>query len=412
MRDRLLNRPEVDRDYVVVGATPDHMLAAGLRRVGKDFPVFIDEDGTEYALARRERKVGAGYHGFEMHAGPEVSLEEDLQRRDLTINAMAMDDQGRLVDPYGGRGDLDARQLRHVSAAFAEDPVRVLRVARFMARYAPLGFEVAPATMALMQDMVQAGEVDHLVPERVWAEFVKATQEPAPARFLSTLRQCGALARILPEVDALYGVPQVEEHHPEIDTGIHTEMVLEMACRLAPGNSAVAFAALTHDLGKGLTPAEILPRHPGHEESGLVPLQALIERWRVPAEHAALARSVCEHHLSAHRIFEVRPGTVVGLIAALDGLRRPDRWENFILACEADKRGRLGMQETDYPQAGHLRAVRDAAAAVDAAPLLERGLAGPQMGEAMRLARIKAVHQVHAPVRKPQPPKPPRRPGP
>lgn len=408
VRDRFLGLPVRDEDFVVVGASTEQMAAAGFRQVGKDFPVFLSADGTEYALARAESKTAPGYHGFVCDANPGITLEQDLERRDLTINAMALGDNDQLVDPFGGRADLDAGVLRHVSPAFAEDPVRILRVARFMARYAERGFVVADDTMAMMRTMVEAGEVDALVPERIWAEFAKAITEPRPSAFLSTLRACGALARILPEVDALYGVPQVATHHPEVDTGIHTEMVLDQAVRLAPGNSVVAFAALTHDLGKALTPIEDLPRHPGHEKSGLEPLNGLIARWRVPVEHAAVARAVCVQHLNAHRVFEVRPGTLMELILAVDGLRRPERWEAFILACEADKRGRLGMENGDYPQAAHLRAARAAAVGVSSAPLRARGLEGEALGEALMRERIAAIHKIHQLVRKPEPPRPPR----
>lgn len=409
VRDELLGAPVRDQDFVVVGATGDQMLAAGFKQVGKDFPVFLDDDGTEYALARAERKVGPGYHGFEFLADASVSLEEDLLRRDLTINAIARNlVTGELVDPYNGQHDLANGVLRHVSPAFAEDPVRILRVARFMARYADRGFTVAPETMDLMRSMVENGEVDHLVPERVWAEFTKACNETQPSKFLATLRDCGALARILPEVDALYGVPQVETHHPEVDTGIHTEMVLDMAVRIAPGDNMVAFAALTHDLGKALTSADVLPRHPGHESSGLKPLNELINRWKVPAEHAALAKAVCEHHLVAHQAFEVRTGTLLNLLEAVDGLRRPARWDAFINACEADKRGRLGRFDTDYPQAQHLRAVREVAVAVSAAPIIAKGYEGAEIKEQMRAARLRAIQEIHAPVRKVEKPNPPR----
>jgi tRNA nucleotidyltransferase (CCA-adding enzyme) len=392
VRDRLLGRAHGDRDFVVVGATARDMLDLGYKPVGKDFPVFLHPDsGDEYALARTERKTGRGYHGFEFHADPSVTLEQDLARRDLTINAMARDEQDGLVDPYHGERDLRERVLRHVSPAFAEDPVRVLRVARFLARYAPLGFRIADETMNLMHAMVRDGEVAHLVPERVWAETRKALTEPQPSAFVQTLRQCGALAELFPEIDALYGVPQSAEHHPEIDCGLHLELVLDQAAKLAPGDDLTGFCALTHDLGKALSPASGLPRHIAHEHRGLVPLRALCERLKVPAEHAGLAELTCRYHLDAHRALEMKPGTVLELLEAFDVFRRPQRLEPFLLACAADKRGRLHHADDPYPQADFLRAARDAAAAVTAQPFLVQGLHGEQIGKAMRQARIAAI---------------------
>jgi len=392
VRDALLGRPVVDRDYVVVGASPDDLLALGYKPVGKDFPVFLHpRSGEEYALARTERKTGRGYHGFVFQADAKVTLEQDLARRDLTINAIAQDDQGALTDPFHGVQDIEARALRHVSEAFVEDPVRVLRVARFAARFAPMGFSVADETMALMRQMVRDGEVDHLVPERVWAETRKALAEPQPSAFLRVLRACGALAVLFPEIDALYGVPQRAKFHPEIDTGVHLEMVLDAAACLAPGNDLVGFCALTHDLGKALTPANELPRHVGHEHRGVAPLRALAERLRVPTEHAALAEQVCREHLNAHRAFELKPATVLKLLSALDALRRPVRLEHFLAACEADKRGRLGHENNAYPQAAYLRDARAAAAAVDASQFLAQGLIGPAIGAAMNAARVEAI---------------------
>ena len=392
VRDQLLQRPVSDHDHVVVGATPDQLLALGYKPVGKDFPVFLHpETSEEYALARTERKTGRGYHGFAFHADPAVTLEQDLARRDLTINAIAMDEAGALVDPFGGMRDLEQRVLRHVAPAFVEDPVRLLRVARFAARFAPLGFTVAEETMALMQSMVRDGEVDHLVPERVWQETRRALGEPRPSAFLQVLRESGALAVLFPEVDALYGVPQRADFHPEIDTGIHLEMVLDMAARIAPGNELVGFCALTHDLGKALTPADVLPRHVGHEEAGVEPLRQLCARLRVPTEYAALAEQVCREHLNAQRVFELRPATVLRLLGALDALRRPERLEIFLTACEADKRGRLGQQDSDYPQAAYLRAARAAAAAIGAGTFVAQGLQGPAVGAAMEKARIAAI---------------------
>ena len=395
VRDSLLGRPVVDRDHVVVGARPEDLLALGYKPVGKDFPVFLHPaTGEEYALARTERKSGHGYHGFVFQADATVTLEQDLARRDLTINAIARDARGALIDPCGGVRDSEARVLRHVSPAFVEDPVRVLRVARFAARFAPLGFTVAAETMALMRQMVREGEVDHLVPERVWAETRKALAEPQPSAFLRVLRGCGALAVLFPEVDALYGVPQRAEFHPEIDTGAHLELVLDAAAALAPGNDVVGFCALVHDLGKALTPADELPRHIGHEHRGVAPLRALAARLKVPTEHAALAEQVCREHLNAHRAFELKPATVLKLLGALDALRRPARLELFLAACEADKRGRLGHAQDAYPQAAYMRAARAAAAAVDAAAFVAQGLSGVAIGKALEAARIDALQQL------------------
>jgi len=395
VRDKLLGRAAGDRDYVVVGALPEDLLARGYRPVGRDFPVFLHpETGEEYALARTERKSGRGYHGFVFQADANVTLEQDLARRDLTINAIAEDAQGVLTDPFGGVRDIAVRVLRHVSPAFAEDPVRVLRTARFAARFAPLGFTVAPETMTLMQQMVRDGEIDHLVPERVWAETRKALGEAQPSAFQRVLRECGALAVLFPEVDALYGVPQRAEFHPEIDSGVHLELVLDQSAQLAPGDDLVAFCALTHDLGKALTPAHELPRHVGHEQRGVKPLRALAARLKVPTEHAALAELVCREHLNAHRAFELKPATVLKLLTALDALRRPARLDKFLAACMADKRGRTGHALDAYPQADYLRACRDAAAAIDAAGFVAAGLTGPAIGQAMAAARIDAIAAV------------------
>ena len=395
VRDHLLGRPVVDRDHVVVGARPEDLLARGYRPVGKDFPVFLHpQTGEEYALARTERKTGRGYHGFAFHAEPSVTLEEDLARRDLTINAIAQDEAGALVDPYGGVRDLEARVLRHVSPAFVEDPVRLLRVARFAARFAPQGFTVAPETMALMRQMVADGEVDHLVPERVWAETRKALSEAQPSAFLRVLRDSAALAVLFPEIDALYGVPQRAEFHPEIDTGTHMELVLDAAAAIAPGDDLVGYCALCHDLGKALTPTDALPRHIGHEHAGVPRVRALSARLKVPTEHAALAELACREHLNAHRALELKPATVLKLLSALDALRRPARLETFLAACWADKRGRLGHAADDYPPADYLRRACAAAAAVQAAPFIADGLTGPAVGAAMEAARVKAIANV------------------
>ncbi|TAL74968.1 MAG: multifunctional CCA addition/repair protein [Rhodanobacter sp.] len=392
VRDRLLGLPAGDRDYVVTGARPEELLALGYAPVGKDFPVFLHpRTHEEYALARTERKAGHGYHGFVFQADPSVTLEADLARRDLTINAIAQDEHGTLVDPYGGAADIEARVLRHVSPAFGEDPVRLLRVARFAARFAPLGFTLAPETLALLRQMVTDGEVDHLVPERVWAETRKALAAPQPSAFLRVLRETGALAVLLPEVEALYGVPQRADYHPEIDTGAHMELVLDAAARLAPGDDLVGFCALVHDLGKALTPRAEWPRHVGHEARGVVPTRALAARLKVPAEHAALGELVCREHLNGHRALELKPATVLKLLGALDALRRPQRLETFVRACMADALGRLGHADDAYPQADYLRAAQTAAAAVHAAPFLARGLVGPAIGAAVQRARIDAI---------------------
>lgn len=400
VRDQLLGLDVVDRDYVVVGAMPEELLALGYRPVGKDFPVFLHpRTQEEYALARTERKTGRGYHGFTFQADASVTLEQDLERRDLTINAMAQDAHHAIVDPFHGQRDLADRVLRHVSPAFAEDPVRVLRVARFAARYASLGFRVADETIALMRQMVDEGEVDHLVPERVWAETRKALSEPTPSSFLQVLRACGALGVIFPEIDALYGVPQRAEYHPEVDTGLHIELVLDMAAQLAPRDDLVGWCAFTHDLGKALTPKDELPRHIRHEHNGIEPVRALCARLKVPAEHAALAELVCRLHLDAHRAFELRPATVLQLLERLDSFRRPERLPRFLLACEADKRGRLGLADTAYPQADYLRAAHAAACAISATQFVEQGLSGPAIGDAMRDARVCAIAAVKAALR-------------
>ncbi len=391
VRDRLLGLPPGDRDWVVVGGTPDAMRARGFRQVGRDFPVFLHPDtGEEHALARTERKSGRGHGGFVVHAEPTVTLEDDLVRRDFTINAIAQAADGSLVDPFGGEADIRARVLRHVGPAFEEDPLRVLRAARFMARFAPLGFTVADETRAMMQRMVASGELSDLVPERVWQELRGALRTAAPSAFLRTLRDCGALAVVLREVDALYGVPQRAEYHPEVDTGVHVELVCDMAARLAPGDDVVGFAALVHDLGKALTPADRLPAHVGHEHAGLAPLAALCERLKVPAEHRQLATVACREHLNVHRFGELRAATVHDLIARCDGFRNPSRIDGLATVCEADKRGRTGLSEAPYPQAAALRAAFDAARAVRAREVAE-GRSGPEVGEALRRARIAAI---------------------
>jgi len=393
VRDRLLKLPAGDRDWVVVGATPAQMLALGYQAVGRDFPVFLHpQTREEHALARTERKSGRGYRGFVVDADPSVTLEEDLQRRDFTINAIACDeDTGTLVDPYGGARDIADRVLRHVGPAFVEDPLRVLRAARFMARFAALGFRVADETMALMREVAASGELDALVPERVWQELRKALASPRPSAFLRTLHEAHALGPILPELEALYGVPQRAEYHPEVDTGVHQEMVSDMAAQLAPGDDLVGFAALVHDLGKGLTPREQWPRHIMHEQRGIKPVRELCARLKVPAEHQQLAEAVCREHLNVHRIDELRDATVLELIQRCDGLRRPERMARIALCCEADKRGRLGFHDSDYPQAATLLRLHQAAMAVQARDLDTTHLRGPAIGEALQRARVAAI---------------------
>lgn len=392
VRDRLLGLTPGDRDFVVVGETPESMLAAGFRPVGRDFPVFLHPDsGEEHALARTERKTAPGYRGFVVHADPSVTLEQDLERRDFTINAIAEDGDGNLVDPFGGARDIEARVLRHVGPAFVEDPLRVLRAARFMARFAPLGFTVDPGTMALMREVAANGELDALVPERVWQELCKALAAKAPSAFLRTLREADALHAVLPEVDALYGVPQRAEFHPEVDTGLHQELVSDMAARLAPGDTVVGFAALTHDLGKALTPAEMLPRHIGHEQGGIAPVRTVCARLKVPLEHRDLALIACREHLNVHRFAELRDSTVHDLLLRCDAFRKPGRIAKLALVCEADKRGRLGSQDAAYPQGEALRRAHAAALAVNARDIATEGLSGTQVGDALREARIAAI---------------------
>lgn len=397
IRDKLLGLEPGDRDHVVVGGTPEEMLAQGFKPVGRDFPVFLHpRTGEEYALARTERKSGRGYRGFVVDADPSVTLEEDLQRRDFTINAIAEDPHGRLVDPLGGVRDLEARVLRHAGEAFAEDPLRVLRAARFMARFAELGFRIDPQTLALMGKMAAGGELADLVPERVWQELSRALRSRMPSAFLRTLRDCGALSRVLPEVDALYGVPQRAEFHPEVDTGTHQEMVSDMAARLAPGDDVIGFAALTHDLGKALTPHELLPRHIGHEHAGLAPLRALCERLKVPAAHRELAVMACREHLNVHRLDELRDATVHELLMRCDAFRKPERIAQLAIVCEADKRGRLGSEEASYPQAAELVRLHAAAMAITARSLDTGTLDGPAIGEALRKSRIAAIAQARS----------------
>jgi tRNA nucleotidyltransferase (CCA-adding enzyme) len=394
VRDALLGLKPGDTDWVVVGETPASMCAAGFKPVGSDFPVFLHPgNGEEYALARTERKTAPGYKGFVFHADSQVTLEQDLARRDFTINAIARDENGTLTDPFNGQHDIEHRVLRHVSPAFAEDPVRILRAARFMARFAVLGFRLAPETLTLMKSMVAAGEVDHLVPERVWQEIQSALQCTTPSAFLQTLRACGALKILLPEVDALYGVPQRVEYHPEIDAGVHTEMVCDMAARLAPGDALIGFAALLHDLGKALTDPLQWPKHIAHEHLGVQAVDDVCGRWKVPNDYRQLAVHACREHLNIHRLQELRPETIHDLIARIDAFRRPERIRQLALVCEADKRGRLGLQETDYPNGRLLQSYFDAVMAVKA-DSLDASLKGPAIGEALRKARIAAIARI------------------
>jgi tRNA nucleotidyltransferase (CCA-adding enzyme) len=395
VRDHLLGVPHGDRDWVVVGATPEQMLAQGFTPVGRDFPVFLHPTTREeYALARTERKSAPGYRGFTVHADPSVTLEQDLQRRDLTINAIAEDADGRLIDPFAGVADLRAGVLRHVSQAFAEDPVRILRLARFAARWPP--FQVAPATQALCAQMVAEGEVDALVPERVWQELSRGLMEPRPSRMLAVLRDCGALARLLPEVEALYGVPQPAEHHPEIDSGVHLEMVLDMAAHLgAP--LPVRHACLVHDLGKGRTPRDEWPRHIGHEARSARLAEAVAERWRVPADCRELGDVVAREHGNIHRSATLGAGALLRLLERCDALRRPQRFEQALWACECDARGRAGLHDRDYPPRRRLAAALAVVLAVDsaaaAAEATARGASGPAIGDAVRRARQSALER-------------------
>jgi tRNA nucleotidyltransferase (CCA-adding enzyme) len=390
VRDELLGLPVQDRDYVVVGATPEQMVAQGYRAVGKDFPVFLHpQTQEEYALARTERKTAPGYKGFVFHTESSVTLEQDLARRDLTINAIAQGDDGNLVDPFDGQGDIRRRVFRHVSPAFVEDPVRILRVARFAARFAE--FTVAAETNALMQDMVRAGEVDALVPERVWQELSRGMLELQPSRMFEVLRNCGALARILPELDALWGVPQPARYHPEIDTGVHVMLVLDYAA--ARGYSlGVRFAALMHDLGKGTTPADLWPSHHGHEGRSVTLVEAVCTRLKVPNDCRDLAVITAREHGNVGRALELRPATIVNLLARCDGFRKPERWREMLQASECDRRGRTGFEEVEFPQLDYLMGALQAAQSIDAGAIAVRCKEQPQrIAEAIQGARTEAV---------------------
>jgi tRNA nucleotidyltransferase (CCA-adding enzyme) len=394
VRDRLLGRPVHERDWVVVGARPEDLERDGFVSVGREFPVFLHpQTHEEYALARLERKVAPGYRGFTTQFSPEVTLEEDLKRRDLTINAMAESTAGRIIDPYGGRRDLEGRLLRHVSEAFIEDPVRILRVARFAARYAELGFRVADETLELMTRMTASGEVDALVSERVWQETERALGEPRPDVYFETLRACGALRVIFPEIDALFGVPQPAKWHPEIDTGVHVMLAVRYSASVGAA-AAVRYAALTHDLGKALTPKEMLPSHRGHEEAGVALVEALSERLKVPNGFRELAVLTSRHHAVVHKAAELRATTVLTLLETADAFRRPERFAELLLACECDARGRTGLEARPYPQRAYLLAAREAAAAITLTDEERAGLQGRAIGEKIREKRLAAVSAV------------------
>ena len=391
VRDALLGLPVRERDWVVTGATPEDMAAAGYRPVGKDFPVFLHpQTREEHALARTERKTARGYHGFSFHTGPEVTLEDDLIRRDLTVNAIAQDETGQLIDPHGGRRDLDAKILRHVSPAFAEDPVRILRVARFATRFTPLGFRVAEETVALMRQMVTAGEADALVPERVWRECERALMHDQPSAFFYTLRDCGALARVMPELNALFGVPQRADYHPEIDAGVHTLMCIDVAARMnAP--LAVRVAALLHDLGKAATPSAEWPSHRMHDMRGLPLVEKFCERLRVPSACRDLALIVTRDHLNVHRCAELRPQTLLELLDRMQALRKTEMFEQAVQACICDARGRKGFERADYAPADYLQDAALAARAVQAKDVIAAGFSGVQVGEELKIRRTDAL---------------------
>ena len=395
VRDHLLGHPYHEKDYVVVGATPEQLIALGYQPVGKDFPVFLHpKTKEEYALARTERKSGHGYHGFEFHTDVSVTLEEDLIRRDLTINAMAMDDDGNIYDPYKGQQDLADRVLRHVSDAFIEDPLRVLRIARFAARYKSFGFSIATETLVLMQQLAESGELEALTPERVWKETARALMEDHADEYFETLRACGALKVLFPELDALYGVPQRPEYHPEIDCGIHTMMSLQQACK-ANYSLEVRFAVLMHDLGKALTPVDELPRHIMHEERGIAPVTEVCDRLKVPTHTKQLAIAVCKEHLKCHQALTLKPGTLWRLLQRLDVLRRPERVEAYVQACECDSRGRLGLENREYPQAQYVLDAMEVVRSIKAQDL-PPDIQGPDIGEMLIQRRIKAIEALKA----------------
>ena len=388
VRDSLINYPSSENDWVVVGATPEQMTNLGYKPVGQDFPVFIHpKTGEEYALARTERKSGHGYKGFEFYTSTKVSLEEDLIRRDLTINAMAQDDEGRIIDPFDGQKDLAHKLLRHVSEAFTEDPLRVLRVARFAARYAHLGFTVAPETMELMKSIVAKGEMEFLVAERVWKETSRALTEQSPQVFFEVLKACNALEVLLPEVDALFGVPQRADYHPEIDTGIHTLMALKAATKLTDCE-AIRFAVLVHDVGKAITPEDVLPSHSGHEKRGLPLVKAICDRLTVPNKHRQLAMSVTEFHLHCHRALELKPATLLKLFQSIGAIRSPDKLIDFLTCCEADIKGRAGFEDAAYPSKDYLLAALEAVSQANISDLVAQGISGAEIGKQLNQRQI------------------------
>lgn len=393
VRDHLLGLPVNDIDWVVTGATPEDMQVAGFKPIGRDFPVFLHPDSKqEYALARSERKSGPGYRGFDITTDPTITIEQDLLRRDLTINAIAEDEQGNIIDPYGGRNDIEARCLRHVSDAFVEDPVRVLRIARFAARFHHLGFQIAPETRELILEIGESGELATLVAERVWSELSRALDENDPSVFFTSLRSCGVLGHLFPEIEALFGVPQNPKYHPEIDTGLHVMMALQASAELGHDNET-RFAVLMHDLGKATTPADILPSHHGHEARGSKPVKAFCKRWRVPRAHSELALITTELHLLAHRCHELKASTLLKLFTRADSLRKPERFRKMLEACRADIRGRTGSENDSYPQADYLVGLSTQLAEMDISEIRQRDLSGKDMGAAIREARLQLIER-------------------
>ncbi|WP_196139520.1 multifunctional CCA addition/repair protein [Aliikangiella sp. G2MR2-5] len=394
VRDKLLNYPVYEEDWVVVGATPQELTKQGYKQVGKDFPVFLHPDtGDEYALARTERKSGKGYYGFEVYAEKDVTLEQDLIRRDLTINAMAMDQNGQVIDPYNGQKDLKQKILRHVSPAFKEDPLRVLRVARFAARYHHLGFKVAAETLELMHSIAGTGELNALAAERVWKETVRALGERSPQVFFEVLRQCGGLADWFPEIDVLWGIPNPAKWHPEVDTGIHTMMVLEQAAILSD-QPVTRYAALCHDLGKGATPRENHPSHPGHEKLGVPLVEKLSRRLKTPTEFERLAKIASEYHLHLHRLEELKSKTIVKVLEKTNAFKQPQRFEQFLQVCEADFKGRTGFEKRDYPQAALMRKALERCNQIKAAEVIAQGYQGKKIGEEIHRERVSAVKKL------------------